>query len=385
MKIAIQTIIEKKTYFILLVFIILVFFTDSCNSSVKKISKTDGEQSDNKIEITPNEDFLIIGGQRVGIYDDYYRNSDIEKIRDLILRQINPGNTENRTSLEGIEQLINLQGLRLKGRNLDMLDLSPLKSLEKLESITFESEDTGKLTKVPDFSGMASQDSITWIKFENCALTSMDNIEFLPNLRYLDFAGPDLAGYVGPVDGLKAINRLRHLKDLKMYSENGFRVKGITSLRSLWRLDIRSSFIDLEGIEELGSLEILLLGEGCEARNTAYLVRHKGLRVLFLNIQDAVPDIQFIGGIENLFILSISAAEGTWGGQTIMPYQVLDLSPLGNLTNLADLELRGFILRNIDALDGLNNLREANVVNSIFDSGEPRCTKKKFIFSYDAR
>ena len=218
------------------------------------------------------------------------------------------------------------------------------------------------MTRVPDFSGIAAKDTINFIYFDKCALTSMDNIEFMPNLRTVEVARNDSA----VLNNIKAVNQLPRLKELTITSGEKFRMK-----------------VDIEGIGGLNSLEKIMF-ESCEVKNTASLSSLKNLRFLRFDTRDPKPDIQFASGMENLFHLSIYGAEGTWGSKTKDPYQEIDLSPLGKLTRLNNIHMEGFILQNADALDSLDNFEGALVMNSVLGR-RGNYPKKNFVFYYDGR
>jgi hypothetical protein len=58
--------------------------------------------------------------------------------------------------------------------------------------------------------------------------------------------------------------------------------------------------------------------------------------------------------MESLERLSITREADIWYYNA--QYQVLDLTPLGNLSQLSSLRIRGYILRNVASLDKLDNL-----------------------------
>jgi hypothetical protein len=83
---------------------------------------------------------------------------------------------------------------------------------------------------------------------------------------------------------------------------------------------------------------------------------------LEFTIKDADPDISFFGpAMSGLEVLFINADDYNSGN----PYQVLDLTPIGNLPRLSSLELRGFILKNVAALDEAESL----TLNGIYVRG----------------
>ena len=157
--------------------IVLVIGLVSCSpqSAVKKSTPhTNNQVVTKKISDTTiqEEDWLIIGGHKVNnnemppIKYEYFLKTDSEKITNIGV-YIDPSNITRTHSLEGIEQLVNLKSLYIYGWELDVVDYSPLKTLQHLEDITFACGDTRKMTKIPDFSDLAIKNNITTINFKN--------------------------------------------------------------------------------------------------------------------------------------------------------------------------------------------------------------------------
>jgi hypothetical protein len=330
------------------------------------------------------EGWLIIGGQKVSNYSDllreydYYRKAEAETLTYIGV-DVAPSSINLATSLEGIEQVINLKGLHLLGWELDTVDYTPLKGLKYLENITFKSGDTDKLTKVPDFSGWASRFSITEIKFERCALTSLDNLEYLPNLRNITVAADR-----GDLSDIKALKGLQHLERLEVFSAaSRFRIEEMSPLPNLKYLRLDGASVDAKGIEGLGALETLWI-EGSDPVNVSYLSTLRNLKRLDFTIRDAEPDIGFIGAIPNLQRLTIYADDGTWNSIGKEPYQILDLGPLGKLSQLESLTVRGFIVKNVAALDRIEGLAGIDLRDSrLNDASES--SRHCLIFFYDGR
>jgi Leucine-rich repeat (LRR) protein len=282
-------------------------------------------------------------------------------------------------SLEGIEQVVNLKSLSLSGWGLDRADYSPVKSLQYLENIFLRSGDTDKLTKVPDFSDWASRFNITEINFDRCALTSLDNLEFLPNLRYIAVAADR-----GDLSDIKALRGLQHLEYLEIFSASSrFRIEELSPLPELKYLRLSGASVDAKGIEGLGALEALQI-EGPDLVNGDHLSALRNLWSLSLTIRDAEPDIGFIGAIPSLQRLTIYADESIWTSTDKEPYQILDLGPLGKLSQLEYLKVCGFIIKNVAALDSIEGLAEIDLLDSQLNDGSER-SRHKLIFFYDGR
>jgi hypothetical protein len=341
------------------------------------------------METEQEPEWLIIGGQKVDNFErprkyEYYLKSESENIKSVSLYvdptslYVGPENRNYATSLEGIGQLINLQRLKVGGWNLDILDYSPINSLQDLQDIIFESGEEDKLTRIPDLSGIAAKEKITEILIKNCALTSMDNIEYLPNLRSVTVE----LNY-GNITDIKPLNQLQHLEGLKILAdEEGsvFNIEEIPSLSKLKFLWLSGRQIDAKGIEQLINLEEINFFDS-NVINTQYLSGLKNVTKLSMNIRDPEPDITFLAGMESLEFLSIETDSRMWheaGAQ----YQVLDLRPIGSLSKLSYLVLHGYILRNVAALDKLDNLVDyynTDLYGSVlYDSSEKTIKKLDF-------
>ncbi|MDR1837765.1 MAG: hypothetical protein LBQ89_08925 [Treponema sp.] len=345
------------------------------------------------LEEEQEPEWLIIGGQKVDNLErsrqyEHYLKSEAETItRVMLLIVVNrlPVNIDEATSLEGVEQLVNLQELTIVGWGIDELDFSPLNHLHNLNHITFSSGANAKLTKIPDLNAITSRESITSIEFSNCALTNLNNIEFLTNLREIEI--------VSNADDLTDINALRdlqHIEMLKIYSEK-ISIYGIKeqeflghigSKPKLKKLLLSVKQVDAKVIENFNSLEEINFLES-NVINTKYLSELRKVEYLQMMIREPVPDIEFLKGMENLKRLVLYAPDSTWGRKEDERFPVLDLGPIGNLSQLNYLELWGFILQNVAALNKLDNLEQTLFAHSVLkDSSE--ISSKKLIFHPDA-
>jgi hypothetical protein len=297
--------------------------------------------------------------------------------------RFSPGYKNLAASLEGIEQLVNLKKLYIVGWEFDMIDYSPVKGLQYLETITLISGDTDResdrLTKVPDFSDWASRLNITDISFRSCALTSLDNLEYLPNLRRIVVVTDG-----SKLSDVKALKGMQELEELIIVSEGGvFRIEEISPLPKLKILNISGTVVDAKGAEGLSALERMFI-DGTDLVNASYLSGLSSVIELIFTIRDAELDISFIGSMPSLERLTIYADDGTWGSEYQPSYQILDLSPLGNLPKLRFLELRGFILKNVAALDRIETSLETNLYQSSLYSGSEK-SRHHLEFAFDTR
>jgi len=331
-----------------------------------------------KIEQEP--EWLIIGGGRVDNYErprkyDYYLKSELDKIT-MVRLYINPENETHpvnidfiATSLEGIERLVNLQRLILVGWGMDDLDFSPLNSLQCLSNITLISGANDKLTKVPDLRAIASRESIKSITFEKCALTNMDNIEFLPNLRKIL-----VTNNFGDLTNLSALSNLQYIEELEInsYGNSILFIEQIGAKPNLKRIKSFTEQIDVKGINKINSLEHIYFSDN-KIINTEYLSGLKNLEYLHIMLWEPEPSIDFLKDMDSLKHLEIIDGETTtalntyndWeSDQVLKKYRILDISPIGGLQQLVYLGLEGFIMKNVAVLDKLDNLERTNFLFS---------------------
>jgi hypothetical protein len=142
----------KKTPYVLILFLLFSCSRFSvAKGTVEDTSNQTPLQGMDEVQAEQEEDWLIIGGQKVEDFykaDKYYLKSEIESIEQIQL-WIDPKDLNRTINLEGIEQLVNLRTIHLYGWELDALDYSPLSTLPNLRGILFESGKEDKLTSSP--------------------------------------------------------------------------------------------------------------------------------------------------------------------------------------------------------------------------------------------
>jgi hypothetical protein len=368
---------------VVFVFLIVLMLFSCSRFPVARETAEDGNrqthlQGTDEAQIEQEKDWLIIGGKRVRNWNrprdyDYYLKSEIENITSVEL-WINPKQEHLTNSLEGIEQLVNLRALYLHGRNMDTLDYSPLSTLPNITGILFESGNEDKLTKVSDLSGLASRLSITWFGFEHCALTSMDNIEFLPNLKEVV-----IAANLGDLTDIKALNQLIQLEELRISSNKNstIHLEEIPALAELKTLILSVGIADVKGIEKFSLLDSVNFHES-DVVNTEFLSGLQELRFLEMTLGNAMPDMKFLGDMRNLKYIRI------WVRWPRTSYPEFDLGPIGTLSKLEYLELSGFSLKNVSVLDNLEHLENIFFMGSVLND-ESETSTKDMVFIYDGR
>ena len=208
------------------------------------------------------------------------------------------------------------------------------------------------LARLPE--DLTNRTDVTAIGFSTTRLESLEGIG-APNVTNISIDG-ELK-----VDSLAPLNNLLHLRylDLWLGGEKEYKISEITNLPSLKTLQIRliNGSIDFQGIENLSQLvDIQISGNG-EIINIEGIGRLANLE--HLRIEGAEwPEfsLEFLWDMPNLRALSIFNREiDGIRYKEFTPRQVLDISPLATLPKLANLQCSGFIIKNVAALDALND------------------------------
>jgi Leucine-rich repeat (LRR) protein len=203
--------------------------------------------------------------------------------------------SEDRSAdLSGIEQIPVITDLSLSmNKDAREVDLEPLGRLPHLYSV-----DLGGwgVTVIPDFS---SSTNLTRLILDRTSLTSLDGIENLTALEFLQISGNRV-----PLTDMSALRYLTNLRSLHIYAG--------------------SYNIDFSDISDLP-------------------------RLTELNLQD-------IGEINLLDVAELTSLEKLSLYSDEVSFPSLDVSPLSRLTNLQELTIIGFEIENIESLDVLPNL-----------------------------
>jgi hypothetical protein len=97
------------------------------------------------------------------------------------------------------------------------------------------------------------------------------------------------------------------------------------------------------------------------------------LRILTINLISPAPSLEFMRDMPNLQSIRLEADSRAPYAFPLRTgaYQILDLSPLAMLKNLKSLACRGFIIKNISALDVLDTFGGIDLVGSrLYDETE---------------
>lgn len=201
------------------------------------------------------------------------------------------------------------------------LNCNPLTSLEGLQGLTeLESLDIAD-TLVTDLSPIAG---CTKLHDINMDITPVESLEPLRDCVKLQM----LRATDTKISDLSPLTALERLHILCIDSTAVTDLSPLAELQKLTQVDISYTAVSsLRGLEGGSRLEIFR-AENCPIRDLSPLAGHTGIRQLYLN-QTAVSDISAIGNMKNLGELNLSGTN------------VSDLSPLGNIPNRLSIWLEG--------------------------------------------
>ncbi|MEM9156506.1 MAG: leucine-rich repeat domain-containing protein [Cyanobacteria bacterium P01_F01_bin.33] len=235
----------------------------------------------------------------------------------------------NVTSLQGIENLINLNSLFLF--NNDIEDLTPLAGLTELEELGL----FGNI--VSDLSPISSLPNLEILDIRSNQVSSISDLSSLPKLRELELGRNPLTNFtsLGSLAQLEILNlSISEIDDLSILSP-------LTSLTEL-NLDFTeiSSYAPLSNLD---NLEVLSIQRAENLEDISFLSSLNSLREL--NLRDnAIRDLAPLTPLTALTKLELESNA------------IADISALTNLTQLEELNLANNPVTNIDALENLVNL-----------------------------
>ena len=347
---------------------------------------------------------------------------NLSGLKNLTTLQLNPASdyTLPELDLSPLEGVTGLQSLTLYVNTTAALDLTPLAGMTEMRELTLNSNSTAPIDLSP-LSGMTQMQSldirgniqstapligmadVTDLRLSNndYTLTDLSGLANMSKVRELSISVGNvqdfspLSGMTGlqslSINGDYYINSLDFLKgmtqlqSLNIYTSGEIRVTDLTALSGLTNLTSlhvdTTGLTSLHGLENLTKLqELNLSGTYASYPDLDPLANLTQLQTLRLPSYDAdyddfksfnidalanlknLQDLQISGtpdsleglrGLTNLQTLNINGASGYVG-------PALDLSPLGTLTSLTDLQISNFRALNNDltALGNLTSLRD---------------------------
>ena len=321
---------------------------------------------------------------------------DLSGLTQLTMLQIYPSTDYvlPEVDLSPLQGVTSLQSLTLNVNTTAALDLTPLAGMTEMRELTLNSESTAPLlgmadmqtlslsnndNTLTDLSGLANMSKVQELRLSVGNVQDFSPLAGMTGLRTLSLNGDY---YTDSLDFLKGMTQLQ---ELDIYTSGEIRVQDLTAFTDLTaltalRLDT-TGLTSLHGLEGLTKLqELNLSGTYASYPDLDPLANLTQLQTLRLPSYDAdyddfksfnidalanlknLQDLQISGtpdsleglrGLTNLQTLNINGASGYAG-------PALDLSPLGTLTSLTDLQISNFRALNNDltALGNLTSLRD---------------------------
>ena len=374
----------------LLLLIVAIVLLSSCSKNINSTEITIIQDTEPPAIHTQKSAPLILGGKhyvgRVGdvvVVDAIGTQDWIDDPRKCFLEDaasllyvsfdIDPLDPNKMNSLENIELLTNVKRLRIYGENLDSVDLTPLSALSSLEFLYIK----GDICRPPD---LTSLEKLTEIVIRGSFLESFEGLG-APNVRRMTIE-------METFDSMAPLSNLTELEflDIKAPRSNLVTIGNIRKVPKLKTLFLGTGgIIDLTGIEQLTGLNDLRLDSFSTPINTQGISGLHNLEILVMSImEDENPSIEYLRGLPNLRSVSISSKFTLSYGKIKEPYQILDISPLGQSPKLGNIDVRGFIIKNVSALNHLENLRYNAIIlheSRLLDETEAERSTKRLIFN----
>ena len=291
----------------------------------------------------PEDQYIIIGGYRT----DYTVRDIKETIVFIII-------SENESAdFSGIEQFQNTKSLFISLLDTRHVDFSPLRSLPNLQFVKIGGRG---LTKIPDLSNIPSL-KILELRFGR--LTNLNGIEKITSLERLSIAGN--RERITNTSSLRYLNNLKSFHFYNGYHNIDFSVFGnLPRLEEIWFGG--DALTNLTGIGQAKSIKRLRLysntSKEVDERSVYINIEEiggiTGLKELY--IDESITSVEFLANnvnLEELVLIADQERDDYWN--VLLP---LDIKPLGNLTKLKHLIIRGFELENVDAVKKLPNLED---------------------------
>jgi hypothetical protein len=402
----------KKT--IKLFLLIVIVLLSSCSKNIDRTEIPIIQDTEPSAIHTQESAPLILGGKhyvgRVGdvvVVDAIGTQDWIDDPRKCFLEDaasllhvwfdIDPLDPNKMNSFENVEMLTNLKSLSIYGKNLDRVNFNPLSELSTLEYLSIEGEGLGSVT----FSFRSALNNLEDLYIKG-NLSSPPDLTSLEKLTEIVIRGSFLESFQGlgapnvrrmtiemeTFDSMAPLSNLTELEflDIGAPRSNLVTIGNIRNVPKLKSLFLGTGgIIDLTGIEQLTGLNDLRLDSFSTPVNTQGISGLHNLEILVMSIfEDENPSIEYLRGLPNLRSVSISSKFTLSYGKIKEPYQILDISPLGQSPKLEKIDIRGFIIKNVSALNHLENLRYNAIIldeSRLLDETEAQRSTKWLIFN----
>lgn len=302
------------------------------------------------------------------ITGDIYK-SDVEKITELDAQY------RGIEDISGIENLINLQMLGLRGNQISSIDA--LKNLTNLKQLSLGNNKISDISVLKDLVNLQILDLGEYYNSYN-QISNIDVLKNLTNLKQLSLSGNQLKDIsvlknlvnlqsidlsYNEVSNISALKNLTNLKQLNLANNKISDISALSNLTNLQELNLGyvpwrgipapvlkenyNEISDISALKNLTNLQTLNLGY-IKVKDIGALKGLSNLQTLDLcnnqigNISDVISALKELPNLKSLDLSS---------------NQISDISELNKLTNIQTLNLIGNKISDISALKGLTNLQ----------------------------
>lgn len=304
----------------------------------------------------------------LGITDGDVMLSDVYDLTEMDLDYSGKNDSGKIKDISALSELTNLRTLKLE-RN-DLTDISALSDLTNLSALYLNGN-----SNLEDIGAVKNLTSLVTLEIGSTGVSDLSALAGLTKLKTLN----------APGNGISDLTPLKNLTNLEILNLKNNQVTDISPLSGLTRmkeLTLDSNRVeDIGPIEHMTALELLYFDDN-PCTDFGSISELSGLRTLTLN-RDQVTDIRFVKGLTNLRTLyleedavtDLSPAAGLTGLEKLYikgtGIEDDQLSYIGKLSSLTELELADTNIDTIEGLDGLTSLERLDVSDTGVSSIEP--------------
>ena len=268
-----------------------------------------------------------------------------------VLRLMGTVTAEDLTALSGLTNLTELQvhtsGTKTTAGIEGLVNLQQLKIMDESQSLYQD-----------DLTCLSGMTNLKVVRFQVNGLKSFHGIENLTQLEEADFYGQDAA--FTDLEPFRNLTKLEYLRLPRHTAGTVFNGDGLANLVNLQELDMEHSVESLEPLRNLKNLKVLTMSTGRSAdgtfRSMEPLSGLTNLESLELNVPNqADVNFSYFSGMTKLTTLYVTT------NRTASGDPVIDLTPLGSLTQLRSVELSLPQIRDLTPLAALPNLQSVTI------------------------
>ena len=268
-----------------------------------------------------------------------------------VLRLMGTVTAEDLTALSGLTNLTELEvhtsGTKTAAGIEGLVNLQNLRIVDESQSLYQE-----------DLTCLSGMTSLKVARFQVNGLKSFHGIENLTQLEEADFYGQDAA--FTDLEPFRNLTKLEYLRLPRHTAGTAFNADGLANLVNLQELNMEHSVESLEPLRNLKNLKVLTMSTGRSAdgtfRSMEPLSGLTNLESLELNVPNqADVNFSYFSGMTKLTTLYVTT------NRTASGDPVIDLTPLGSLTQLRSVELSLPQIRDLTPLAALPNLQSVTI------------------------